>query len=153
MLISAKGASLDRLKGGIVKVPLEASEPSSRASSDALIHLEIYRGTEAQAIVHTHSSFSVALSAFIRARKFSPLDIEGRYYLGEIPIVSGLPGSLRLAKLLASCLKTHPCAIVRCHGTYARGESLFDAFHHAACAEHSCKVKYLVLLAERTEKR
>jgi L-fuculose-phosphate aldolase len=148
MLISAKGASLDRLKGEIVRVPLDAGEPSFRASSDALIHLEIYRRTEARAIVHTHSPFLVALSALIKARKFRPLDVEGKYYLGEIPIVSGGAGSRNLARILACELQAHPCAVVRCHGAFARGKSLHDAFHYAACAEHSCKVKYLTLLAK-----
>jgi L-fuculose-phosphate aldolase len=153
MLISATGSFLDRLKGEIVKVPLDAGEPPSRASSDALIHLGIYLRTEARGIVHTHSPFLVALSALIRAHAFRPLDIEGRYYLGEIPIVSGATGSRNLARALARELQTHPCAVVRFHGAFARGESLYDAFHYVACAEHSCMVKYLVLLAQRTKKR
>jgi L-fuculose-phosphate aldolase len=152
VLISARGSFLDNLKGEIVRVLLDAGDAPSRASSDALIHLEIYRRTEARAIVHTHSPFLVALSVLIRARKFRPLDIEGRYYLGEIPIVSGSARSKNLARALACELQNHPCALVRFHGAFACGENLYDAFHYAACAEHSCKVKYLTLLA-KAEKR
>ncbi|MCW3135460.1 MAG: aldolase [Canidatus Methanoxibalbensis ujae] len=160
MLISRTGAFLDMLhvKENLVEVEISCEHVPPEASSEVDVHREIYRETDAHAILHTHSPFVVAIS-IVKGKNacFRPEDVEGTLLIGEIPIVSGEPGSNELARNLASALKSHRYAIAHAHGGFAIGNTIEDAFIIAAAAEHSCKVKLLAdvlrLLADVLRRR
>ena len=123
------------------------------ASSEAVVHREIYRQTSALAIIHAHSAYSVVESLLAGPEgKITPVDSEGQYFLGEIPIVGGGIGSRELAGNLANALSRYRGAIVYSHGTFAIGRTLGDAYIITTQLEHSCKVKYLYDRAATGEK-
>ena len=151
MLISRSGVFLDELhKGNLVEVRIEeeGNEASggeeSGASSEMIVHREIYKRTEAKAIIHTHSPFAVSISLLLsEGAVVKPVDVEGTLLLGEIPVVGGAPGSIELASNLASALKSHKAAIAHAHGCFAVGSTIEEAFVVASAVEHACKVKFL----------
>jgi L-fuculose-phosphate aldolase len=146
MLITRTGAALDEITADSV-VEVDIQDTSSLdiiASSEAVVHREIYRQTSALAIIHAHSAYAVVESLLARPEgKIEPVDSEGQYFLGDIPVVGGGIGSRELAGNLANALSRHRGAIVYSHGTFAIGRTLGDAYIVTTQLEHSCKVKYL----------
>ncbi|AKB13786.1 L-fuculose-phosphate aldolase [Methanosarcina thermophila] len=146
MLITRTGAALDEItENGVVEVDIQdTSSLDIIASSEAVVHREIYRQTSALAIIHAHSAYSVVESLLAGPEgKIMPVDSEGLYFLGEIPVVGGGIGSRELAENLANALSRYRGAIVYSHGTFAIGRTLGDAYVITTQLEHSCKVKYL----------
>ncbi len=150
MLITRTGAALDEITSNSV-VEIDIQETSSLdiiASSEAVVHREIYRQTSSLAIIHAHSTYAVVESLLAGPEgRVSPIDSEGQYFLGEIPVVGGGIGSRELARNLANALSRHRGAIVYSHGTFAVGRTLGDAYIVTTQLEHSCKIKYLYKLA------
>lgn len=143
IIVSAAGAMLDRLRAAtLVEVPLDAHTPPLSASSDARLHLAIYRQTSAGAIVHTHSPYAVAESLTGESILRSP-DIESTAVLGGIPVVD--PGEERddLCGRCVDALHGHAAIIIRAHGVVAIGETVEQAFAKACFAEHACRIRYL----------
>jgi len=146
MLITRTGVALDEITGNnVVEVDIrDTSSLDIIASSEAVVHREIYRQTSALAIIHAHSVYAVVESLLAGPEGvIAPVDSEGQYFLGEIPVVRGGIGSCELAGNLANALSRHRGAIVYSHGTFAVGRTLGDAYIVITQLEHSCKVKYL----------
>lgn len=146
MLITRTGAALDEItENNVVEVDVwGTSSLDIIASSEAVVHREIYRKTSALAIIHAHAPYAVVESLLAGYEgRVSPVDSEGQYFLGEIPVVGGGIGSCELAGNLANALSRHRGAIVYSHGTFAIGKTLGDAYIVTTQLEHSCKVKYL----------
>lgn len=150
MLITRTGAALDEITSNSV-VEIDIQETSSLdiiASSEAVVHREIYRQTSSLAIIHAHSTYAVVESLLAGPEgRVSPIDSEGQYFLGEIPVVGGGIGSHELVRNLANAFSRHRGAIVYSHGTFAVGRTLGDAYIVTTQLEHSCKIKYLYELA------
>ncbi len=150
MLITRTGAALDEITSNSV-VEIDIQETSSLdiiASSEAVVHREIYRQTSSLAIIHAHSTYAVVESLLAGPKgRVSPIDSEGQYFLGEIPVVGGGIGSHELVRNLANAFSRHRGAIVYSHGTFAVGRTLGDAYIVTTQLEHSCKIKYLYELA------
>ena len=146
MLITRTGAALDEItENNVVEVEIqETSSLDIIASSEAVVHREIYRQTSTLAIIHAHCQYSVVESLLAGPEgKIVPVDSEGQYFLGEIPVVGGGIGSQKLAANLADALSRHRGAIVFSHGTFAIGRTLGEAYVVTTQIEHSCKIKYL----------
>jgi L-fuculose-phosphate aldolase len=146
MLITRTGAALDEItENSVVEVDIQdTSSLDIIASSEAVVHREIYRQTSALAILHAHSPYAVVGSLLSgQGGKIVPVDSEGQYFLGDIPVVGGGIGSHELAGNLAKALSRHRGAIVYSHGTFAIGRTLGEAYIVTTQIEHSCKVKYL----------
>ncbi|AKB82716.1 Ribulose-5-phosphate 4-epimerase and related epimerase and aldolase [Methanosarcina barkeri 3] len=146
MLITRTGAALDEItENNVVEVDVwGTSSLDIIASSEAIVHREIYRQTSALAVIHAHAPYAVVESLLAGSEgRISPVDSEGQYFLGEIPVVGGGIGSRELAGNLANALSKYRGAIVYSHGTFAIGKTLGDAYIVTTQLEHSCKVKYL----------
>lgn len=146
MLITRTGAALDEItENSVVEVDIQdTSSLDIIASSEAVVHREIYRQTSALAILHAHSPYAVVGSLLSGpGGKIVPVDSEGQYFLGEIPVVGGGIGSRELAESLANALSRHRGSVVYSHGTFAIGRTLGEAYIVTTQIEHSCKVKYL----------
>ncbi|RXA21321.1 aldolase [Methanosarcina sp. MSH10X1] len=146
MLITRTGTALDEVtENSVVEVDIQdTSSLDIIASSEAVVHREIYRQTSALAVIHAHSVYAVVESLLAGPDgRIAPVDSEGQYFLGEIPVVGGGIGSRELAGNLANSLSRHRGAIVYSHGTFATGRTLGDAYIVTTQLEHSCKVKYL----------
>jgi len=143
--ITRTGSMLDEItEEEVVIVPLKGeSSMDPLASTELRVHRRIYALTEHRAVVHGHTPYAVILS--LKCDSVKPVDAEGGYFLGEIPVVEGESGSEELAANVASVLKDHRAVIVRGHGTFAAGQDLKEAFVALSAAEHSCRVLYGLL--------
>jgi len=150
MIITRSGSALDEItEDSVVEVGIEeTSSLDLIASSETVVHREIYRRTSALAIIHAHCPYSVVESLLVGAGgAIEPVDSEGQYFLGEIPVVKGGIGSRELAENTTEALSKHRGLVVYSHGTFAVGRVLSEAYVVTTQLEHSCRVKYLYELA------
>ena len=108
------------------------------ASSEYRVHLQVYRRTDAAAIVHAHPPYAVALS--LSRDTIIPADSEGKMLLPEIPVVDGEPGTDLLAEHIGAALVSSPLVIARGHGTFARADTLVGGYILTAAAEHAVRI-------------
>jgi len=144
LLITKTGTMLDELsKDDIVEVSLfERSELDNIASSELIVHRYIYLETDANAVMHTHSLYSILMG------NLDPYYIEIETgeavpFLKTVPIVEGRSGSLELAKNVSRKLKDYKLVIVRDHGVFAKGKELKECYIYISALEHYAKYYYL----------
>lgn len=99
---------------------------SERPSSETPMHLAVYGGTEAQAIVHVHPPMVLAFS--LTHESFVPLSFEEKYTIGEVPIIPQDTPTVTKPEKVVEELRYHPIVIIKGHGTVAIGKSFQDAF-------------------------
>ena len=138
-LITRNGAFLD-CPGDLVYVPLDGAVPPE-ASSEYRVHREVYRLTRHLAVVHAHPPHAVAIS--LDRDCINPIDSEGEMFCPTIPVVTGPPGSMEMAKRVASALKDGGAVIVRGHGTFCGARSLEEGYVLTSIVEDSCRVLLL----------
>jgi L-fuculose-phosphate aldolase len=95
-------------------------------SSETPMHLAVYGGSEAKAIVHAHPPqvlvFSLAHTSFV------PLSFEEKYTIGEVPVIAHETPTVTDPTEVVAELKLRPIVILRGHGTVAIGKDLQEAF-------------------------
>ncbi|HHY45793.1 MAG TPA: aldolase [Firmicutes bacterium] len=142
IIITRRGSSLSNLKeGDLVETGLEKNDSFiTLASTEIVVHREIYQKTAALAIVHCHAPRCVALS--LLEDEIIPVDSEGSYFFHKIPVVATelTVGSKEAARLLAQVLKNYKVAVLRGHGIFAVGQVLEEAYQYASAAEHVCQI-------------
>lgn len=129
----------------LVEVPLEGPFPEG-ASVESVVHREVYRNTPAQAIAHAHPRAAVALSFHLE--RLLPLDLEGQYYLKEVPVLSPKTTSAtqEAAQAVAKALEAHRVCLLRGHGAFAIGlkerpeEALLQAYSLLTTLEESAEI-------------
>ena len=86
ILIKKTGTQLRNFsKNDFVEFPLHRTA-FPQVSSDYLTHRKIYLEVpEAQAVLHAHPPFAVALSLFLN--EIETVDLEGQHYLARIPVI------------------------------------------------------------------
>jgi L-fuculose-phosphate aldolase len=97
-----------------------------RASSETPLHLAIYHGTEAKAIIHAHPPMVLTFS--LCHASFVPLSFEEKYTLGEVPIVRQETPTVTDTDSVVKELRFRPLVILEGHGTVAAAKDLRDAF-------------------------
>jgi L-fuculose-phosphate aldolase len=114
------------------------------ASTELEVHRCIYKNTPAQAVVHAHPPYAVALS-FVE-REIVPRDVEGRALLASVPILEaeGVAKTEELAGEIARLMAQHRVVLVRGHGTFAASQLLEEAYHYTVVLEQSCRLLYLL---------
>lgn len=142
VLISATGAMLDGIDR-LVEIPADAHEIPPDASSDAALHLEIYRRTNAGAVVHTHSPYAVAVSIICEEDVLVTPDIEGARVLKGVPLLRCEEGGVFITRC-ADALAMHRAVILRGHGPIAIGTTVEEAFTVASFVEHGCRIYYMI---------
>ena len=114
------------------------------ASLDAQLHALVYqKNPQAQAILHSHGAYSVALT--MDGKDFKPADFEGQYYFDRIPVIS-IPYDRYLelaADAISYALAEHKVAVVRGHGVYAAAETLNLAYKWTCSFELSAKTCFI----------
>ncbi|MBN1953715.1 MAG: aldolase [Anaerolineae bacterium] len=142
LLIKRRGAMLGRLQpADLVQTGLfDDDQNTPDCSSELIVHRAIYRATSALAVVHAHPRTAVALS-FSRD-VIVPVDSEGAYILGPVPVVAveRPSGSPELAQAVAAALCERPVVVVRSHGSFASGETLEQAFQRTSVLEEACEI-------------
>ncbi|GAB5603187.1 fuculose-1-phosphate aldolase [Thermus sp. FJN-A] len=145
-LITKSGVQKARLTPeDLVEVPLSGPVPPE-ASVESVIHREVYRSTGARALVHAHPRVAVALS--LSLNRLVPLDLEGQYYLKEVPVLAPktVSATEEAALAVAEALKEHRACLLRGHGAFALGlkerpeEALLEAYSLLTTLEESAEI-------------
>jgi methylthioribulose-1-phosphate dehydratase len=124
-----------------------------RPSAETLIHCKLYQlFPEMRCIVHSHSIYSVLHSAVLQ----DSVSLEGYEVLKgfegikthevkvELPIFDNDQNMINFSKILEvnKDRLSIPAFIMRKHGTYAWGRSLFEAKRHLETAEYLLEVEW-----------
>ena len=97
-----------------------------RASSETPMHMAVYSGTDAQAIVHVHPPMVLAFS--LTHGSFVPVSFEEKYTIGEVPIIAQDTPTVTKPEKVVEELRYHPVVIIKGHGTVAIGKTFQEAF-------------------------
>lgn len=122
------------------------SPASHKPSTETPMHLAVYRATDAQAIVHTHSPFVVALSAVLDelpAIHYAMADLGGPVRVAPYARF----GTSELASAAVSALSGRAAVILRNHGALACAPSLPRAYERARVLEWLARVYWYARLA------
>ncbi|MGB9732144.1 MULTISPECIES: class II aldolase/adducin family protein [Calditerrivibrio] len=144
IFITKTGTMLDELsEDDIVKVNLsEKGEYDKLASSELIVHRMIYLKTGTNAVMHTHSLYSILMgNTALDCLKIDTGEVLP--FLNTIPIVRGKSGSEELALTVSNALENFNLVIVKDHGVFAKGGNLKDCFIYISALEHHCKYIYL----------
>ena len=104
-------------------------------SSDTILHSTIYAISGAQAVVHAHPRHAIALS--FDTELFVPGDLEGQLHLQDVPVIEAGP---RQTEQIANALQSRCVVLLRGHGAYARGQTLWEALHWITALEESAEI-------------
>ena len=97
-----------------------------RPSSETPMHMAVYAGTDASAIVHVHPPMVLAFS--LGHETFVPVSFEEKYTIGAVPIIAQDTPTVTEPKKVIAELKYHPVVIIKGHGTVAIGRNFQEAF-------------------------
>ncbi len=143
IFITRTGSMLAHLEeNDIIEIGLEEDNSNIMlASSELVVHREIYQNTSALAIVHVHPPFAVALSMTLEDA-IIPIDSEGSYLFRRVPIAQTATtvGSKDVAILSAKILREYKTFMLRGHGCFSIGPVLEEAFQWCSSLEESCKI-------------
>jgi L-fuculose-phosphate aldolase len=112
-----------------------------RASSETPMHMAVYSGTDAEAIVHVHPPMVLAFS--LTHESFAPLSFEEKYTIGEVPILAQDTPTVTKPEQVVEELKYHPVVIIKGHGTVAIGKSFQEAFLFTDLLEEAVHCRFL----------
>ncbi len=140
VLITPRGADKAQLDPGeLIEIPWTGgsrAELPPEASTETRMHLAIYeKCREAAAIVHAHPQRVLALAGRGLLPDPTLLD-EGERLLGAVRRVpAASPGSLRLAREVATALMDAPACVLERHGAVTMGASLEEALRRMLLLE------------------
>ena len=136
LLVTRTGSMLGRLgEGDLVTVTADGSS-GGEPSMDTALHRAVYEVSGAQAVLHAHPRHAIALSLAMEA--IEPADAEGKLRLGAVPVVEAE------AEGVARALREAPIVMARGHGSYARGDDLWQAVQWTSVLEESAQVLWLL---------
>ena len=139
LLVTRTRAMLGRLgEGDLVTVTADGSS-GGEPSMDTVLHRAVYEASGAQAVLHAHPRHAIALS--LAMDMIEPADAEGRPRLGAVPVVE--------AEGVAEALRDAPIVMARGHGSYARGDDLWQALQWTSVLEESAQVLWLLRTLRR----
>lgn len=139
----------------LVVIDLEEEDAHSGliASTESNVHRNIYKLTDAMAIVHAHAPATTALSMI--EDEITCIDGEGMLLYKKIPVIEcDVPvGSYEVAEKVAPMLQNYPAVVVRAHGVFAKGITLEDALSVLTGVEQASDIIYRVKLMGQPLKR
>lgn len=139
MWVTGTGTMLGRLRERhIAFVRADGTHTGPPPSSDTVLHSTIYAMTGAGAAAHAHPRHAVALS--FEMDRFVPIDFEGQHFLKAVPVIPQGPNQ---AAQLAAALQEAVVVLLRGHGAYARGATLWEALHWLTALEESAQIAWL----------
>ncbi|MCC6586592.1 MAG: class II aldolase/adducin family protein [Bryobacterales bacterium] len=122
----------------------------AKASKEYPFHLAAYQsaGAKANAIVHLHSTYAVALSCLDGLDEHQPLPVVTPYYLMRVAPVAVVPyfrpGSTELAGAIGEAARGHNTILLRNHGLVCLGSSLEEAVDRTEEFEETAKLYFLL---------
>jgi len=125
----------------VVDFDLEPVEGAQLPSSEALMHVAIYRARpDVDAIIHTHSIYASA--AAVAGISIPPIIDEMVVFIGGAIEVSdyGFPGTQELADKVVAALGERKAALIRNHGAVGVGRDLAEALEICELTERLAHV-------------
>ena len=121
-------------------------EGERRASSEILMHLEVYRQRpEVRAVVHAHPPSCIALMLAGKGLD-RPILAESVILLGKIPTAPyARPSTPEVAASIRPFIRQTDCLLLDHHGSLTAGASLSEAYHKLELMEQVAK-SYLAAL-------
>lgn len=141
--------------GQISKVDFSGKHLSGgKPSKEAFLHLEMYRSRpEEQAVVHLHSTYSVAASCLINMDTENVLPPITAYYVmkvGQLKLIPYYaPGDQTLAQAVGVAARETRAVLLANHGPVIAGSSLEGAVYAAEELEETAKL-YFILQGHET---
>jgi len=154
LYITKTGKMLGFLKEeDIIKLPIyKETEEDKIASSELIVHRAIYRNSDFNAIIHAHPLCATTLTFFLD-KEFTPIDNEGKLFIGSVPIidVENASGSLELADALVNTIRKTGSEVylVKKHGSFVCSKNLNYALKLTSDLEFCGKIYYLVKIKDR----
>ena len=123
-------------------------------TKEAFLHTAMYaQRPRARAIVHLHSTHSVAVSCLRGIDPANVLPPLTAYYvmrIGTLPLIPYFaPGDMELARAVAEMASDHHAVLLANHGPVVAGKSLADAVYATEELEETAKL-FLALQGMRT---
>lgn len=150
-LMTPTGSSMGELDPARLAKLDEAGHHLSgdKPTKEAFLHIAMYNERdEARAVVHLHSTHSVAVSCLADIEPRNVLPPLTAYYvmrIGTLPLVPYFaPGDLNLARAVREMASNHHAVLLANHGPVVAGKSLTDAVHAIEELEETAKL-YLLL--------
>jgi L-fuculose-phosphate aldolase len=142
IIITRSGSMLSRLgPSDIISTGMEPSTRDAGCSRELVVHRAVYQATGAGAICHAHPPHTMFRS--LVDDEIVPLDSEATHVIGpSVPVLAPAQkiASAEAAVLLADVLQHVPVAVLRTHGPFAVGETLWDAWGLIGVLEESCHI-------------
>jgi L-fuculose-phosphate aldolase len=139
MWITGTGTMLGRLEARHIRHVRAAGDYTGPPpSSDTVLHSTVYALSGAQAVVHAHPRHAIALS--FDTDRFVPPDFEGQLHLGDVPVIE--LGQVQVEQV-ANSLQSKLVVLLRGHGAYARGQTIWEALHWITALEESAEIEVI----------
>jgi 3-dehydro-4-phosphotetronate decarboxylase len=154
-LMTPTNVALDRLDPArLSKLDAEGKLLSGDApTKESFLHIAMYRERAAKAVVHLHSTYSVAVSCLGDVDPADVLPPVTAYYVmrvGALPLVPyHPPGDPALAEAVRRLAGRHHAVLLANHGPVVAGDSLDAAVNAIEELEETAKL-FLLLRQERT---
>ncbi|KAA0003722.1 MAG: class II aldolase/adducin family protein [Thermoplasmata archaeon] len=144
ILITPSGIPYEKIKpADILRVNFDGKvkEGKKKPSVETPLHLSIYKKRDdVGAIIHTHSTYTLAVSSSINSIPIF-LDEIFSHIGGELSVAEyAVPGSEELAKNVVNSLKHKNAVLLSNHGAVCCGKNLEIAFETAESVEKICKI-------------
>ena len=125
LAITPSGVPYDRVAAAdIVLVDADGTPHGGKPSSELPLHRAIYAGTDAGAVVHTHSPYATALAA-VFTDELPPVHYTTAILGGPVPVVPySTYGTQELADACREALRDRSAALLQSHGVVAYGDTL-----------------------------
>jgi 3-dehydro-4-phosphotetronate decarboxylase len=155
-LMTPTNVALDRLDPArLSKLDADGKLMSGDApTKESFLHIAMYRErTAARAVVHLHSTYSVAVSCLADVDAADVLPPVTAYYVmrvGALPLIPYYPpGDLDLSEAVRKLAGRHHAVLLANHGPVVAGDSLEAAVNAIEELEETAKV-FLLLRQETT---
>lgn len=139
--LTAARVGVHRLDGSPVDAPLAPT-------SELPMHLAVYSGSAAGAVVHTHSVAATALSCLVE--EVPPVHYYTAMFGGRVRVADyATYGTAELAAKVTDALRGRTGCLLGNHGALTIGDTLAQAYQRAIYLEWLCEVALRALSAGR----
>ena len=156
-LMTPTGSSMGNLDPNeISKLDLNGNLISGKSpTKESVLHIAMYdERPDSGAVVHLHSTHSVAVSCLAGIDKKNVLPPITAYYvmkIGKLPLVPYFPpGDINLAKAVKEMASNHHAVLLANHGPVVAGKTLEDAIYAIEELEETARL-FLLLRNMKTQ--
>ena len=155
-LMTPTGSSMGELEPGTISKLDDQGQwvSGDKPTKESFLHLAMYEErAQTQAVVHLHSTHSVAVSCLAEIDPKNVLPPITAYYvmkIGALPLIPYFaPGDLDLAKAVREMASKHHAVLLANHGPVVAGKTLEDAVYATEELEETAKL-FLMLKGAKT---